>query len=74
MAEQSETQQTGDASKVNQLSPTTAAGQVLPRVTIQFCTQCKWMLRAAYVSHHSPSRGKQNISILNDVKEIPLQY
>jgi len=21
----------------------------LPRVTIQFCTQCKWMLRAAYV-------------------------
>lgn len=22
----------------------------LPRVTIQFCTQCKWMLRAAYVS------------------------
>lgn len=23
----------------------------LPRVTIQFCTQCKWMLRAAYVSN-----------------------
>ncbi|KAK8089354.1 hypothetical protein PG997_004315, partial [Apiospora hydei] len=23
---------------------------VLPRVTIRFCTQCKWMLRAAYVS------------------------
>lgn len=22
----------------------------LPRVTIRFCTQCKWMLRAAYVS------------------------
>jgi hypothetical protein len=22
----------------------------LPRVTIKFCTQCKWMLRAAYVS------------------------
>lgn len=21
----------------------------LPRITIQFCTQCKWMLRAAYV-------------------------
>ncbi|KAH7328534.1 Rdx family-domain-containing protein [Stachybotrys elegans] len=21
---------------------------LLPRVTIQFCTQCKWMLRAAY--------------------------
>ncbi|KAI0887385.1 Rdx family-domain-containing protein [Annulohypoxylon maeteangense] len=33
---------------------TTSAGAVpdspypLPRVTIQFCTQCKWMLRAAY--------------------------
>jgi len=27
-------------------NPSTA----LPRVTIQFCTQCKWMLRAAYVS------------------------
>jgi hypothetical protein len=24
-------------------------GCLLPRVTIQFCTQCKWMLRAAYV-------------------------
>ncbi|KAF7543539.1 hypothetical protein G7Z17_g10660 [Cylindrodendrum hubeiense] len=23
-------------------------GSLLPRVTIQFCTQCKWMLRAAY--------------------------
>lgn len=22
----------------------------LPRVAIKFCTQCKWMLRAAYVS------------------------
>lgn len=21
----------------------------LPRISIQFCTQCKWMLRAAYV-------------------------
>src|SRR4051794_1839509 len=24
----------------------------LPRVTIQFCTQCKWLLRAAYVRPH----------------------
>lgn len=22
----------------------------LPRITIEFCTQCRWMLRAAYVS------------------------
>ncbi|KAM5351352.1 hypothetical protein ACJ41O_004075 [Fusarium nematophilum] len=28
----------------SQVSPATP----LPRVTIQFCTQCKWMLRAAY--------------------------
>lgn len=28
----------------------TATSEVLlPRVTIKFCTQCKWMLRAAYV-------------------------
>jgi predicted Rdx family selenoprotein len=27
-----------------------ALGTALPRITIQFCTQCKWMLRAAYVS------------------------
>ncbi|KAK4189510.1 Rdx family-domain-containing protein [Podospora australis] len=24
------------------------AEPLLPRITIQFCTQCKWMLRAAY--------------------------
>ncbi|KAF4986666.1 hypothetical protein FDECE_15837 [Fusarium decemcellulare] len=29
----------------SQAPPATAP---LPRVTIQFCTQCKWMLRAAY--------------------------
>ncbi|KAK8124652.1 uncharacterized protein PG998_000411 [Apiospora kogelbergensis] len=27
---------------------TTTTTPVLPRVTIRFCTQCKWMLRAAY--------------------------
>ncbi|KAL2693827.1 hypothetical protein Neosp_000393 [[Neocosmospora] mangrovei] len=26
----------------------TPQSTALPRVTIQFCTQCKWMLRAAY--------------------------
>ncbi|KAF5500802.1 hypothetical protein CGCS363_v006733 [Colletotrichum siamense] len=29
-------------------SSTTATPYPLPRVAIQFCTQCKWMLRAAY--------------------------
>lgn len=29
---------------------TTTAQVHLPRVTIKYCTQCKWMLRAAYVS------------------------
>ncbi|KAF4121209.1 Rdx family [Geosmithia morbida] len=33
-----------------------AAVGPLPRVTIQFCTQCKWMLRAAYVALQ-PSTG-----------------
>ncbi|KAK2593143.1 hypothetical protein QQS21_009153 [Conoideocrella luteorostrata] len=26
----------------------TLHGNIFPRITIQFCTQCKWMLRAAY--------------------------
>ncbi|KAK8138894.1 Rdx family-domain-containing protein, partial [Apiospora sp. TS-2023a] len=29
-------------------SSTSSSSIVLPRVTIRFCTQCKWMLRAAY--------------------------
>lgn len=28
--------------------PTGTAAVPLPRIAIQFCTQCKWMLRAAY--------------------------
>lgn len=28
---------------------TTGASVQLPRITIRFCTQCRWMLRAAYV-------------------------
>lgn len=28
---------------------------VHPRVTIEYCTQCKWMLRAAYVRLSFPS-------------------
>lgn len=35
--------------------------QPLPRVAIQFCTQCKWMLRAAYVSSRRPSRRSTRI-------------
>lgn len=34
-------------------SESTAVSRVhLPRITIKFCTQCRWMLRAAYVSLH----------------------
>ncbi|KAL2201410.1 Rdx family-domain-containing protein [Corynascus similis CBS 632.67] len=29
-------------------APASSSQPRLPRVTIQFCTQCKWMLRAAY--------------------------
>ncbi|KAH8909669.1 hypothetical protein BR93DRAFT_404901 [Coniochaeta sp. PMI_546] len=32
----------------SEAQPTTESGLRLPRVTIQFCTQCKWNLRAAY--------------------------
>ncbi|KAF2756308.1 hypothetical protein EJ05DRAFT_501806 [Pseudovirgaria hyperparasitica] len=30
------------------LHPTTPTNILLPRVVIKFCTQCRWMLRAAY--------------------------
>jgi len=43
MTDQATPQQTNDVS-----SPSPSV--LLPRVTIRFCTQCKWMLRAAYVS------------------------
>ncbi|KPM37286.1 hypothetical protein AK830_g9263 [Neonectria ditissima] len=33
-------------------------GYPLPRVTIQFCTQCKWMLRAAYTG---PLTHRENL-------------
>ncbi|RYP77997.1 hypothetical protein DL771_000856 [Monosporascus sp. 5C6A] len=35
-------------STVENSSAATSAPYPLPRVTIRFCTQCKWMLRAAY--------------------------
>ncbi|KAI0128619.1 Rdx family-domain-containing protein, partial [Xylariales sp. AK1849] len=43
-----------ETSQLGVASATTATGHPapptspLPRVTIRFCTQCKWMLRAAY--------------------------
>ncbi|KAL7950450.1 Rdx family domain-containing protein [Trichoderma barbatum] len=39
------TTSTSTASQPTQQAVVTAS---LPRITIQFCTQCKWMLRAAY--------------------------
>jgi predicted Rdx family selenoprotein len=32
----------------------------LPRITIHFCTQCKWMLRAAYVSSSAKIHPQTN--------------
>jgi len=46
MSEITSPQQSGD------VSPSPFA---LPRVTIRFCTQCKWLLRAAYVCIFSAS-------------------
>lgn len=48
-----ETNAPGDPSLSAQTSApeSTALDRVhLPRITIKFCTQCRWMLRAAYVS------------------------
>ena len=39
------TDQTSTPTTITASTPT-----LLPRITIRFCTQCKWMLRAAYVS------------------------
>ena len=38
------------AAAVHPSSQTADAAVTLPRVVITFCTQCRWMLRAAYVS------------------------
>ncbi|KAG4025743.1 hypothetical protein MFRU_051g00080 [Monilinia fructicola] len=42
-------------------------GLKLPRVTIQFCTQCKWMLRAAYFAQELLS------TFGTDIGEVALQ-
>ncbi|KAM3070339.1 hypothetical protein ACMFMG_010170 [Clarireedia jacksonii] len=39
----------------------------LPRITIQFCTQCKWMLRAAYFAQELLS------TFSTDIGEVALQ-
>ncbi|TEY45375.1 hypothetical protein BOTCAL_0336g00040 [Botryotinia calthae] len=44
-----------------------ADGIKLPRVTIQFCTQCKWMLRAAYFAQELLS------TFGTDIGEVALQ-
>ncbi|KAK3322259.1 Rdx family-domain-containing protein [Apodospora peruviana] len=36
------------AAPADRSSPSLSPTPPLPRVTIRFCTQCKWMLRAAY--------------------------
>jgi hypothetical protein len=54
MAEAAETKSTPD----DGLAVTTAESTVnLPRIAIKFCTQCKWNLRAAYVSQPTHRRN-----------------
>ncbi|KAF5521379.1 hypothetical protein CGCA056_v006824 [Colletotrichum aenigma] len=48
-------------------SSTTATPYPLPRVAIQFCTQCKWMLRAAYFAQELLS------TFSNSLGEVALQ-
>lgn len=39
--------------------PQTQQNVSLPRITIKYCTQCKWLLRAAYVRpffHQTPGK------------------
>lgn len=46
----------------------------LPRVTIKYCTQCKWLLRAAYVCSYNPrfSFSFLNPSNNNSISHPPL--
>lgn len=43
----------------------------LPRVTIRFCTQCKWMLRAAYVSLFL---ARQPVCLTGETKTLLTSY
>ncbi|KAF7902047.1 uncharacterized protein EAF01_007345 [Botrytis porri] len=52
----------GDEKGMNQVG-----GIKLPRVSIQFCTQCKWMLRAAYFAQELLS------TFGTDIGEVALQ-
>lgn len=45
--------------------PDTMTDVKLPRVAITYCTQCKWMLRAAYVSS-SNGEKKQIVTLSVD--------
>ncbi|OJJ39716.1 hypothetical protein ASPWEDRAFT_25523 [Aspergillus wentii DTO 134E9] len=47
---------------------TTSTERNLPRVTIQYCTQCKWMLRAAYFAQELLSTFSTD---LGEVSLIP---
>lgn len=48
MAESTSTSKTLD-STTDTTDNIATANVHLPRISIQFCTQCRWMLRAAYV-------------------------
>jgi len=43
----------------------------LPRVTIEFCTQCKWLLRAAYVSAILKSQVPVPIPLSSGIPRVP---
>jgi Rdx family len=49
MAEAANQSEDGLARVVAGTVVVTQSSVVLPRITIRFCTQCRWMLRAAYV-------------------------
>ncbi|CAK7264292.1 hypothetical protein SEPCBS57363_001006 [Sporothrix epigloea] len=51
-----------------------ASAPRLPRVTIQFCTQCKWMLRAAYVAYLPTQFAQELLSTFGPaLGEVALQ-
>ncbi|MBE3044645.1 Rdx family protein [Candidatus Bathyarchaeota archaeon] len=48
----------------------TAQQAVFPRVTIEYCTRCKWMLRAAYVRPPPPRVRKHRSNTQQYAQEL----
>jgi hypothetical protein len=63
-------------SKPNEDKKTALEHVHLPRISIKFCTQCRWMLRAAYVSPIRPITSPVRVGLfaLGEARNIIVVY